>query len=206
VPIFPELDISAQINWPDVNGAVGSPADEPVGVMAGLNSSLLQLLNNFSPGELGVCVVDEKLQLTLPVPEWAWYGYIANGTTSFTAGQQAELTILSVPTDERWWLDAFWVQRVTGDNLIKLVSYYQGPGYSDAGEELRIFDLATDKEAVTWPFNGAFASDWAIGPNPLLLEPGAYITLSSSGDGVATTPFFIRAQVRKTKLIRARAP
>lgn len=206
LPYVPPAPVAPSGNGVVVPAQLSALATEKAaGDIPGLTQSLIAFLQNYRPGE-GLGTLTPSVGLTLPIPEWAWFGYTAAGTASYNAGATTSATFITVPTDERWWLDGFWVNRASGDNLFKIGEILQPPGYNDGDVPLRLFTLATNVDAMAWPIAVPSLVDWAIGPNPILLEPGAKITGEAAGVGSSASTFFLRAQVRRTKLIRAITP
>ena len=206
----PVIDLSRFTERPVENGAASLPEDKPVGVIAGLNSSLLHLLANFSPGDLGVCVVDEKLQLSLSLPEWSrWACALVDTMPSMTATENDPEPIVTVPGDERWWLDSVWIERQTGDNNITGINLVMPEGYFVGAGSVPLFTSPSGPTKVIWPDNrGDFTYDFAVDmpPGGLLMEPGAVLELDPSGSGVAATVFKYWILVKRSKLIRSMVP
>lgn len=216
--LFPDVDLSrfaAQVtpNYrtpavPALNqngGAEPLPPGEPVGVMAGLNSSLLALLANFSPGDLGVCIVDEKLQLSLPLADWGMWSWIEQGdTASITAASSVPINLFEVPTDERAWLDGFWVTRLSGDNTWKQLKITAPADYRAGNGVADLVELVSASTQIYWP-NGGQSTTKQL-PGPILLEPGSLVRLIPAGAGVAASVGTYAVLLRRTKLVRALAP
>jgi len=199
--LFPDIDLSR------FNGkADGLPAGEPAGVMAGLNSSLLSLLANFSPGDLGVCVVDEKLQLSLTIPDWTSWGWVeGQGAPTIAASSSDPVTIFTVPADERCWLEGAQVARNSGDNTFGFLYVVQPPGYTSGDGRFNLIQLITAATSIYWPCHEQVVSRCA-GDTPLLLEPGATVLVTPSGAGVSETVASTNLFMRRSKIVRAMAP
>lgn len=204
--LFPEIDLSRFIESNTQNGPGPLPASDPVGVMAGLNSSLLALMANFSPGDLGVCVVENKFQLSLPIPSWAEWAWTEEGdTASITAASATEIVIFTVPFDERAWLESAYVERLSGDNTWEILRYYQPAGYGSGNRRATMLQVDTPGTIIHWPHVDQPVAS-GLGPNPILLEPGAEVRLRPGGAGVAATIGTYQLTMRRSKIIRALAP
>lgn len=213
VPIFPDLPVGAGDG--SVEGLVapssnGLDARSPSGVMGGLNRTLISLLANYEPGPVGVCVIDDKLQLALPLPEWPRTQHLYNGATaSIVASATVNQTILTVPNDERWWLEYIRVDRASGDNTALQFRLVFPVGYFTGTAEVPLMDISTAAAAMYWPdLRGEQTVDYLVDipPTGLLLEPGTVIALAPSGAGVAATIFNYWAIVKRTSIVRAFAP
>lgn len=205
--LFPDIDLSRFAESPAQNGAEPLPAGEPVGVMAGLNSSLLEFLANFSPGDLGVCVVDERLQLTLPIPDWGVYSFFDCGDLVVAAAEDDPQTICTVPTNERAWVDGVRAQVTAGDNLLSRIQVVNPAGYGTDDRVVDLISITTSGGHVWWPDpGGKQAVSWILSTGPLLLEPGSSLRLDLNGTGVAATTVRYEALLRRSKLVRALAP
>jgi len=205
--LFPDIDLSRFTENPAQDGQGALPTDAPVGVMAGLNASLLALMANFSPGDLGVCVVDNKLQLTLDVPDWSKWAYVSQGVTpSIDAGSTTNIVLFTVPEDERVWLDGVQVSRNSGDNTWLDIHTLATPDYRSGSGEYHLMHLDTAGADIYWPMVGETSVLHAAGPYPLLLEPGFTVELAPSGAGVSASVASYRIAMRRTKIVRALAP
>jgi len=208
VPLFPEIDLSGLgIGLNGQNPAL--PASAPVGVQAGLNQSLLALLANFSPGDLGVCVVDERMGLNLPIPDWASWSWIEQGTSGNSAATTTDpLTIFTVPPDERAEIKALYVRRASGDNTVKSLDIVLPAGYSSGTGIFRLIEVATAVAAgfVYWPDPGVQQPANIDSIFPLKLEPNSTVTITPDGDGVAITTWDYSIALERTKIVRALLP
>lgn len=207
MPLFPEIDVSqlAERNAAGLNGSFG--ANDPVGVMAGLNSSLLALLANFSPGELGVCVVDERLQLTLPIPRWAEWTWVESATSaSQTAGGTPTIVAFTVPADERAELLAVRIERASGDNTVRNISVDFPALYSSGSAVVNMQIMAPDSAGanVHWPDPHPDVTSYVNPPIPL--EPLSLVKFQLEGDGVSASTFLWRVLMSRTKIHRALVP
>lgn len=208
MPLFPEIDLSQFAEGSVGNGASPLPADSPVGVMAGINASLISMLRNFSPGDLGVCVVDDKLQLALPISLWDWYAFWERAdTASILAGASTPTTLATVPNDERWLLEALRIERTSGDNDLDGVDLVYPAGYFSGDSRSRFLSLASASDGVLfWPDPGGQQTWTQYQAGPILLEPGTVLQVEPDGTGVSATVFRGRIATRRTKIIRAMVP
>lgn len=206
--IFPDIDLSRFTESPVQNGARPFPPGDPLGVMAGLNASLIALLRNFSPGDVGVCQIDDRLQLSLPIPNWAEWAWLESGTsTSILAGATTTTPVYTVPLDERATLHSLYMVRASGDNLVDLFTLTIPDAYRGGGgsAELRLLNLTTPVASAFWPHEGSQTVDNYVKP-PVLLEPGTVINIAPDGTGVAASTFNYWIYMTRTKIIRALAP
>jgi len=207
--IFPEIDVSQFAESPGQNGAAPAGHSDPAGVMAGLNRSLLALLANFDPGALGVCLVDDKLQLTLPVPDWSTWSHVAYATVTIGAGLATNTVLYTVPEDERNWLYSVTCFRESGDNLMDRLDLVFPLEYRTLGADgiLVLMDV-TGLTGVYWPdLGGVQTVTRKVDPtDPLMMEPGTTINLVPDGTGVASSNFYMIAFMKRSKLVRALAP
>lgn len=209
--IFPDIDLSGAAELPaqSQNGAL--PAGNPVGVLSGLNQSLLAMLANFSPGDLGVCVVDENLQLSLPLPDWASWSWLESGITGTIAVGYDGLTVLyTVPGDERVTLYGARALGVSGDNLGSEFVCVPPAGYKSANaappttaDYLILMQYTTSLSEIYWPTKAAVLLDH---PGPVDLEPGTTINLHLNGGGVATSTYDYYLWMKRTKIVRQLLP
>ena len=210
MPIFPDMPVPS-LSGPlaPSNGAL--PAGDSSGVVPGLDGALMALLRNYKPGDIGICELDPKIQLTLPVPYWAEYSWISGRTVTgdIPAGSGATFTLETVPMDERWMLELVVMHQVSGDNDMQVIGLQANPAYNPgAGNgQLDILRLSSKDTDMWWPnLNGdqTVASDPA--QSPILLEPGTLITCIPGGTGVAISTFSYSMIARRSKLVRAMGP
>jgi len=191
-------------------GSGGLPPGKPSGVIGGLNASLLALLAAFDPGSLGVCLVDEKLQMSLPIPEWSrWQATLKGSMASMSAGEGDPEPIFTVPTDERWWLDFVMVLRASGDNTITRLSLKYPEGYYSGINVVPMLDTAGGLTQLQWPDPRLEFAYVYVMPMPvagLLLEPGTQLLLDPSAAGAGATVFDYEVLVKCTKVVRAQSP
>jgi len=183
--------------------------DVSLGVMPGLEQSIMDVLTQYRPGALGVCEVDPKIQITLPVHLWDWWDHFEFVTLpSQGAGSTTAVTMFTVPTDERALLHMVRAARNSGDNQVGTFNTVNPVGYRAGSQAERPFQiLATRIAAPFWPDPGAtqalYISQVAA---PLLCEPGTLINLTPDGTGVAGTVWACSLSMWRSKLVRARAP
>lgn len=200
--LFPDMPLPGSDN----NGT----RDETSGVMAGLNDSLIHLLRNFDPGPEGVCLVDQKLQLVLPVPEWSrWAFTIAGAVASMAAALDTPVIFQTVPGDERWWLEYVRLARASGDNTAGQIRVNSAPAYGQGDLATPIIVITTPVATIFWPDQGGIQTvtdRFDMPYDGFLLEPGASIAITPDGAGVAATVFNYEVSIKKTKIIRAIVP
>jgi len=213
MPIFPDMLL------PPPGAPLGAsnggepvlPAGDTSGVLAGLERSLLAILRNYRPGDIGICEVGEKLQLSLPVPDWAMWGSLVTGVTAEAdAGASTYLQVFQVPTDERWYLEYVLVSRASGDNRSFQLRITCPSGYVDGPvDNYRLHALVTGISGYNWPDeHETLPIDITVQrpPGGLLLEPGTILDMNTNGTGVAATTFNTTCLTRRTKIIRAMVP
>jgi len=203
--LFPDMPLPPL--GPD-GGSPALPAGDTSGVMPGLDSALIALLRNYRPGDIGICELADKIQLSLPVPEWAWYSAPESATSgSITGGAAATLTIYTVPGNIRCMLEGVILERATGDNNLHNLYLLQPPGYFVGNSTMVAKRLTTPGVFMTWPddTNAFQAADFYMA-GPILLEPGTQIQLTTAGDGVSASTFAYQIAMRHTKLVRAAPP
>lgn len=201
-PIFPEIDLSRFLP-----GGNGSLVDQSLGVMAGLNSSLLAWFANFSPSDLGIAVMDPKIQIALSVPDWAsWTEFQSANTESLDAGTSTEEVLHTIPDDERAVLQSVRVNRLTGDNTINWVEVLHPALYAPGNRQEILHQLSSADTQIFWPDYGGDQTCTLANPIPPLLEPGSQIRLRPAGAGAGATVFTYYIRLKSTKLVRAIAP
>jgi len=209
MPLFPDIELPGIFPIPQ-NGLAPNeslPPGIPSGVMAGLNASLLDMLANFDPGDLGVCIVDDKLQLSLAIPDWAIWSFVSIETISLTAGQNVTKDLWTVPQDERNWFDGIYAHMNSGDNKVNTV-HLQIPAAYGAGATTAILLSTGQVDNLWWPDNGGWLTTVSGGMHhgPILLEPGTIIQVGSPGAGVAASTYVAQIHLRRQKISRALAP
>lgn len=183
------------------------PAGGTSGVVPGLDETFLDRLRNYRPGDIGICELADTLQVTFPVPEWAWFRFNATGIGDLvSAGLDADQIIYTVPMDRRCWLDGVVLERGNGDNLIDKLLLQAPEGYYVDGNQIVLKRITTDGLFLTWPDPNAIQASDYLQPSPILLEPGTRIVIRWAGAGVSPTGMNYEINMRHTKLVRQGAP
>lgn len=204
--LFPEIPLAPFLD--PQNGS--SPALEPggtSGIIPGLEQSLLQLLQSYRPGDIGICEVFDKFQITLPLTDWDWYGWCADLDTTMAAGETDPEMLWTVPPGERAWVDAVTCERTSGDNKFSILRVNYPAAYSEGDGVFKLTSMATADSNIWWPDPaGKLVENWVIPNVPILLEQGAAVEVVPTGDGVSSTVFTTRLLLRRTKIGKARTP
>lgn len=204
--LFPDMDLSRFTDGAVQDGGSPVTSPDPFGVMAGLNATLLAWLANFTPGDTGVFHLNDKLQLSLPVPHWSEWSWVQGGASpSIDAGSSDPVVLWTLPSDERALLHAMYVSRATGDNNVDIFSLTMPEGYYSGSSDLRMLNLDTSASSAFWPHEGSQTIDNYIKP-PVLCEPGTGVNLGPAGVGVAASTFSFTLFMTRTKIVRAMAP
>jgi len=208
--LFPEMPLPGLVSSngvADLDPAL--PPDGTSGVLPGLDAALLELLRNYRPGDIGICEVDPKLQLSLPMPEWAWY-YLHSIATSATvaASTAATVVLYTVPMDRRAWLDGVFALRSGGsDNEIDRIWIQAPEGYYVGAENQIILKrLGTAGADIIWPDPSGLQASTYLQPGPILMEPGTQVQARFTGAGVAISSIYHQITMRQTKLLQAVLP
>jgi len=190
------------------NGAEPAlPADGTSGVIPGLETSLAELLRNYRPGDIGICEVANKFQITLPLTDWDWYGYCADVDNTMAAGETDPEVVWTVPPGERAWLDAVSCERSSGDNKFTFLQVRYPATYSEGDGVFKLIVMGTTDSNIWWPDPaGKLVEVWATPNVPLLMEEGCTVEPVPDGTGVSTTVFTSRLLLRRTKVGKARTP
>jgi len=211
--LFPDMPLpSPGAPLPGLNGDRGSLlAGGTSGVMAGLDASLISLLRNYRPGDIGVCELADNLQLSLPVDEWATWDHSFGDITmaSIGAGSSTIVPLTTVPADERWTLGFARVQRDSGDNQCLDLLITCPAGYYTGDPDIVLHRVASGPTEILWPDPLAVGTIQFGIPQPaggLRLEPGTIIKFKPDGNGVSASVFTYTIMCRRTKIIRALAP
>jgi len=210
-PLFPEIDVPgliARVNGSTDPAAAGAAAPDPSGVMAGLNASLISFLRNFDPGSLGVCVVDDKLQLSLAIPNWDKFAFFQQGEITLAASQGGLGICRTVPMDERWEIQYFSCRRDTGDNTYDTLVLDYPAGYTEGGNtEHALVSLTTAATRIFWPDPAGIQTvTHANNTYPILLEPGTNLSVNPSGAGVSASEVEYEIIGTRSKIVRAMEP
>jgi len=179
---------------------VQEQAKPTFGLVPGIQDALLALLNQYRPGEQGVCLVSPTLVGTLAIPYWAEVGWGETGDTPTIAiGSSALVTLYTVPPGERVLLCSAAVRRLTGDNTLSTLRVTYPGDYATGDGAVYLADMLTAGPFIHWPpdLTAVFI---AAGPEPILMEPGCAIILQPSGAGSATSTFNYQLALRRTKV------
>jgi len=171
-----------------------------------LGDALGDWLGNYQiSGAIGVV---EGCYLSLGIEEWAWWAWLeADVSVSVAGGVAAGVSVFTVPGDERAWLDSLTIVRATGDNNLDYVRLIHPEGYrSGAVDLLRLLELTTPATGLYWPNTGGGQTVTLAQPGPMLLEPGSLIQLVTDGSGASASTFDYAIRMRRTKMVRAKAP
>lgn len=224
--LFPEFDIEAIIAAKKNGGvpgldpvpgraaayeALALPVGDPSGIIPGLNSSLLALLSSFDPGDLGVCIVDEKIQIVLPIKDWDTSAWMRNGVINLAAAEAPAKVFVTVPADERWELEYIRVLRDSGDNTLDSLILTYPPGFFDnvsGDDEIFLVLLASSGTVLFWPDPAVTQTVTQIvsKSSSIRLEPGTTISVDPSSAGVSASVLFYDIIVTRTKIVRAMGP
>jgi len=167
--------------------------------------ALADILAHYRPSEEGASRIAGCF-VSLPIPEWHQYAWMeAASTANIAAGNSDDVTLFTVPADERVWLDNITVDRASGDNTWQALRLQPGAGYGTGGAVQSLLWLVTADANIWWP-HPPQAITASGGPGPLLLEPGSVIILRPSGAGASISVASYAILMRRMKLVRARAP
>jgi len=173
----------------------------------GLNQSFLECLRGYKPSINGVQYLNDHMVVSLPMEMWASYAWYDVVTSTLSAGETDLQPVLTVPNDERVYLESMAVIRSSGDNVIIRLNVAQPEGYGTGNRDLDFLRLAAGATNLFWPDPGGNQTVTTINAyTPLLLEPGAVVSLTPTGAGAGETIFVTRIQMRRTKIHRALAP
>ncbi len=181
------------------------PRGLALGGIRGIDASLRDLLEAYKPlGDQGVvsaCV------LAVEVPDiWAWASWVEQGQSpSITAGSGVQVTLFTTPSDQRWWLDGFNMNRDSGDNTISALAFIAPEGYGSGTRQAELIVLTTAATNIYWPA-GNQTVNRALGPAPILMEPGTQVAVVPGGAGVAGTVLNFNICIRRSKMARTLQP
>jgi len=176
--------------------------------MPGMDVTVFEVLRSFRQAiDPPASSISTEMQVSLPIPAWAESSYLTIITANLTAGLATPITALSIPGNERAWLDGYQVTRETGDNTILAIQVLYPTPYATGDRILNLILLGTAATEIFWPDpGGAQTIDRGFPGGPLLLEPLAAVRLLPSGAGVAASTFRVEAVRRRIKLTRAQGP
>jgi len=209
MPLFPEMPVPGAAAPPPLNGVNGRAAQ---GTLPGLNASLLAVFGNYMPGEIGVSELSEKVNINLPIAEWAWFPtYVEVDQPTISAGSASDQTFYTIPSDRRCYLDGMNVLRSGGDNLVDRLYITYPEGYYTNTGGVRVIPLLLGSGATTiwWPDNSGVqtAGDYFMpSSGPLFLEPGTTLGFRTTGAGASGSGFKCRLMVRFSPLVRSMVP
>jgi len=178
------------------------------GEIPGLSQAMLEALRAWRPGELGVCVIEPAMQVTLVIPEWCVYGWADAGQTpNLDIGESDPVVVFTVPLNERAYLDSYSLQRSGGDNNIQELDVVFPAGYVGGDGRLQILYPTTPNTLVYWPDPGGQQTiSRGTGNQPILMEPGTEVRFIPNGSGSGNSSFQWRINMRRWKLTRAMEP
>jgi len=203
--LFPDMPLPELLA---TNGAAqGLDPGGTSGVMPGLDAALLDRLRNYQPGDIGICELADKLQLTLAVPDWGTYHFHATGiSATVTGGESENAELYTVPMDRRAWLHGVTLTRASGDNTFSRIMVRFEDGYYAGGSELQLKRLVTAGTSCIWPDPGEIQPLTHLQQAPMLLEPGTRIMSLWSGAGVSDSTMNYEIDMTMTKLVRQVVP
>lgn len=176
------------------------------GEIQSLDGALRDFLTHYDPGQLPFGI--QTCVITLPLPDWATFSYLVNDVTpSISAGSSDRVNMYRVRQDERAWLDAVRVVRVSGDNNIADVGVTFPARYFEGDDGFGVLTiLQTPATNLWWPDRGGKQTINVDVPGPVLLEPNTVVQFLPDGSGVGATVFRFYLWLRRTKIIRAQLP
>jgi len=213
---FPDMPVPGlRATDSPANGA-GPPVLPPggtSGVIRGLEATLLAMLANYNPSDVGICKIDPTISLALPVNDWGSYAWSEVFLSTWAASVSGEQLIYTVPQDERCELVTWSTRRQSGDNTIYRMRFRQPAGYWGGGlaGDTELIQTASGAVAMYWPDIAGKqtpASDVHVvyTHGHLRLEPGATLYLLADAAGVAETVWHNQIIMHRTKIVRAEVP
>jgi len=207
MPLFPEMPVPGLPDQPGQNGASPLAAGGNSGVIPGLEPTMLRLFQNYRPGDIGICEVDQKLQLSLPIAGWDSWDFQEEITITVGAGLTQWTPLVTVPMDEQHVVHYFYVTRGTGDNLATRLGVQYASGYRAVDGIMPDLVRLTATANIFWPDPLNLQTGITrYTPGPVALPPGSTINVYTDGTGVAATDFRTTGYFTKTKMHRAIAP
>lgn len=189
-----------------------NPRDSVPGylLLANIQTALQELATRYTQGPEGICGIDPVIVPQIEIPNALVYAFTAaSGDVAYTAGLNGNLTVMTVPPDERWELHGGRIYRDSGDNEITLFSVIAPVEYQDDNQSgpLELIRLTTGKTEVYWPdVADRQTALRALDMGPVLMEPGTFIRTFVDGTGAAAGNLRAFLCVRKTKIVRQRGP
>jgi len=177
-------------------------------LLDGLPGVLQELYRMYRPAPEGICAILPEARISMPIPAWAEYCISATYSASYTATQNAALTVTTVPPDERWWLEAVRSSIATGDNEVQFLDIRPADGYVEvSGNATILLGLTSTAPTLYWPdIAGRQTVTHVVDRTDIMLEPGTVITQSVNGVGVGAGTISVEIRSRRCKINHARAP
>ena len=178
-------------------------------MLPGLEASLLRLLQNYRPGDIGVCEVAGVFQLSMPIPDWAtwlWQEEVIDAT--ITAGLAGWWTMWTVPADESQEILHIHTDRTGGDNTTTRIGLLLPADYWAGSAQTRLISLSTASDDIMWPDPSALQAnlDRPPFPHPLTLPPLSQLQVYFTGAGVAASTEKWTIVCRRTKILGRTPP
>jgi len=196
------------VDWDRLQGLfreVQEAAPEVRGQIVGLDAALRHFFRSYEmPDNFGGV---DGVGLALPLPNWFEWGWVEAGNSGAqSAAFASDLVIYTVPDDERAILQSCEVVVSLGDNTTQWLFITQPDGYRSGDGVLMLVYPTTAAVSVYWPNDGSVAMNRACGPAPILLEPGATVSVTGAGAGAAASTWYYALSMRRTKITRVMAP
>lgn len=173
------------------------------GQIQDLPLALREYLRNYYPGGKGLDAINGCF-IAFPVPAWAEASvYDSASMASMGAGASTNIEFLTVPQNQRWWLDGLRITRASGDNTVNQIQVNYPAGYTNNATGMPLIAWSTASAQFFWPDLGQQANIQYMAGGPLLLEPGSKLQINPAGAGVAATVFAYHLQYRRMLLTRA---
>ena len=181
------------------------------GEVRALDVALLEYMRAYRPADAGPCLLDNVVHVTLPISEWATYGWVERFTFNVSAGNATPFVVYTLPVDERARVIGMHFQRTGGDNLAIEIDYEQPAEYgadtTSTGNRQRLLGIVTANVRIFWPYPPEIATVTESSIQvPFLLEPGGSILFGPSGAGASASTFRAQISMEKTKLVRTLNP
>jgi len=182
------------------------------GEIPGLAGALKAALNHYMPGDLGVCLLDPHLHVSLPLEGLTWWAWLEEvALSAAAAGSSDPVVMFTVPADERIELMYCFAERNSGDNTVRVfhvtppADYRSGTDSSD--QTLSLITLSTGLVRLYWPDQAATQANLQYMLTfPVLMEPGTTVSLVPGGVGATGSAWVCTLRMRRTKIIRALTP
>jgi len=175
------------------------------GQIQGLPDTLLQLLKNYAANGVGLDAISACI-IALPVPAWSEASvYESASMASMGGGSGTNVEFLTIPQNERWWLDGLRITRASGDNTVNQITVNYPAGYTNNATGMPLIAWSTATAQFFWPDHGQQANIQYQAAAPLLLEPGARLQINPAAAGASATVFAYHLQYRKMLIYRSQA-